>query len=237
MTTPQRLHSLDNLRASMMWLGIVVHVAAIHLTGESPLVWRDTATSPLADLLLAFIHVFRMPVFFIVAGFFVAMLVQRRGMAGMLRHRFQRIALPFLLLWPPILVLTVTMVLLFVHRMARGSWGLDPGLIPPMDGKPRLNTLHLWFVYLLWWFAVATALASWLAQRLPPAWASAVPRLMRQLGARWWGFVPLTLPLVLAGAGYRNGILAPVGSLLPPPAEWLHNGMFFLFGWALFAGR
>jgi hypothetical protein len=43
-----------------------------------------------ADLLVALIHAFRMPVFFIVAGFFAAMLVQRRGRSGLLKHRFRR---------------------------------------------------------------------------------------------------------------------------------------------------
>ena len=32
-----RLYALDNLRALMMWLGIVLHVAAIHMVNDSPL--------------------------------------------------------------------------------------------------------------------------------------------------------------------------------------------------------
>ena len=43
---PQRLHALDNLRALMMWLGIVLHVAANHLTGPMLVPWRDAATMP-----------------------------------------------------------------------------------------------------------------------------------------------------------------------------------------------
>lgn len=237
MDTPQRLHSLDNLRAAMMWLGIVLHVAAIHMVGESPLIWRDQATSPLADLLLAFIHSFRMPVFFIVAGFFAAMLVQRRGPLGMLKHRFRRIAVPFLVFWLPLVLLTVVMVMLYVHLMHYGTWGVDPALAEPPPGRPKLNTMHLWFIYLLWWFAVATSFACWLAGRLPPALGSALPRLLRGLGGRSWGFLLLALPLLLAGASYPNGFITPTGSLLPPWTEWLHNGLFFAFGWALFGAR
>jgi Acyltransferase family len=237
MNTLHRLHSLDNLRASMMWLGIVIHVAVIHIVGESPLIWRDQATSPAANLLVAFIHNFRMPVFFIVAGFFMAMLAQRHGSLGMLKHRFKRLALPFLLFWPPILVVTMTLALLYVHRMVRGSFGLDLTIVPPVPDKPLLNTMHLWFVYLLWWFAVGTALLSWLSRSWPAAAREALPRLLRYLGGQSWGFLVLTLPLVLAGASYRTGIVAPQGSLLPPLAEWLHNGVFFAFGWALFASR
>ena len=81
MNTPagERLHALDNLRAVVMWLGIVLHVAVIYIAGPSPLPWRDNQTTPTADLLMAFIHAFRMPVFFILAGFFVALLIERRG--------------------------------------------------------------------------------------------------------------------------------------------------------------
>jgi hypothetical protein len=39
--TAGRLHALDNLRASMMWLGIVLYVAVIHGEREALLPWRD----------------------------------------------------------------------------------------------------------------------------------------------------------------------------------------------------
>lgn len=237
MNTPHRLHSLDNLRASMMWLGIVLHVSVNHLVGESPLPWRDSATSRVADLLLAFIHAFRMPVFFMLAGFFVALLVQRRGWRAMLAHRFKRIALPFLLFWPPIVVVSVVMVMLFVHRMVRGSFGLDPAVMPPGDGRPLLNTMHLWFLYLLWWLVLATALVAWLGRAVPVAWRSVMAQAVTRLGASWWGPLLLCLPLVLAGAPYRHGLVTPLGALLPPPAEWLHNGMFYAFGWFLYQAR
>jgi len=63
------LHVLDNLRATMMWLGIVLHVSVLYMSRPSPLPWHDDQSSPLADLLVAVIHAFRMPLFFILAGF------------------------------------------------------------------------------------------------------------------------------------------------------------------------
>lgn len=237
MDTTQRLHSLDNLRAAMMWLGIVLHVATQHLTGYSPLPWRDPATSPWADLLVAWIHTFRMPVFFIVAGFFVALLVQRRGLRGMLGHRFQRVALPFLVFWPPILLGMMLMVLLYLHRARTGLWGLDLTLRPALGDKPLVNTMHLWFLYQLWWFVVLTAAVGALATRLPAAWLDAPARVLRRLGGAWWGFLVLALPLAGVGAAYPHGIVAPQGSLLPPLAEWVHNGLFFAFGLALYGAR
>jgi hypothetical protein len=237
-STSTRLHALDNLRAVMMWLGIVIHVAVMHMAGPSPINWHDPTSTRLADLLVAFIHVFRMPVFFIVAGFFVAMLAETRGPAAMLKHRFKRIALPFMVFWPLLLVVTVFALVVHANVAARGSFGLDPSLLPPHPpGKPKLNTMHLWFIYLLWWFAAGTALLAVLARWLPAGWRTAPARLLRHLAGAWWGPLVLVLPLLAASIGQPNGIVAPQGSLLPHWSEWLHNGLFFAVGLALYGAR
>lgn len=237
-THPQRLHALDNLRAVMMWLGIVLHVAAMHMVAPTPLFWHDRDSSLLADLATAGIHSFRMPVFFVVAGFFVTMLVRQRGTGAMLKHRFRRIALPFLVMWLPLLVLMGIALMLFASVAKTGQWRLDPALLPPPPpGRPMLNTMHLWFIYQLWWFAVLAALAGGVGRRVSPALREALPRLLRTLTERPWGALLLAMPLLLAGAGYPNGLLAPHGSLLPVWNEWLHNGVFFALGCALWDVR
>jgi peptidoglycan/LPS O-acetylase OafA/YrhL len=231
-TATQRLHALDNLRALMMWLGIVLHVGVIYMAGPSPLPWRDDARTRIADLLVAFIHAFRMPVFFILAGFFVALLLQSRGAAGMARHRLARLGLPFAVFWPPIFVATVTLALLFMHRMARGTWGVDPLLMPDDPSTPRgPNTMHMWFLWLLLAFsAVSAAVARWL--RGP--WLTACAKGLQRLAASWWGPLVLTLPLLAAGWAYPDGLLRPSGSFFTAWPDWLHNGMFFLVGLALY---
>jgi glucans biosynthesis protein C len=229
---PARLHALDNLRALLMWLGIVLHVSAIHMLQNAPLAWRDEARSRGADILVAFIHTFRMPAFFIIAGFFVALLLQSRGPAGMARHRAMRLGLPFAVLWLPVAAATGVFALLFMHRIARGTWGLDPALLPASPtGEKGANTMHLWFVWLLFLFCMVTAaVARWI-----PATAFDRPaRWLQRAGLAAWGPLVLALPLVVPGLGYAHGVVAPSGRFLPPAAEWLHNGMFFVFGLALY---
>ena len=230
----ERLHALDNLRATMMWLGIVLHVAVIHLEGPSPLPWHDDRSTPVADLLMAFIHAFRMPVFFVLAGFFVALLVQRRGTRGMVRNRLQRLALPFVAFWPPIYVACGLLALLFLHRMERGTWGIDQSLLPQGTSVPEgPSTMHLWFLWMLLWFSLLTVPVQWLLQRLPAALPSALSRLFGGLGKAPWGFVVLALPLAWVGSFYSDGLVKPSGHFLPPLTEWAHNGLFYLFGIAL----
>jgi peptidoglycan/LPS O-acetylase OafA/YrhL len=230
-----RLPGLDNLRALMMWLGIVLHVCVIYVAGEPVLPWRDDQRTRLADLLMAFIHAFRMPVFFILAGFFVAMLLQARGARGLAAHRLRRLALPFAVFWPVIYLLNGIAALAFMHLMARGTWGLDMALRPRGPTIPDgPSTGHLWFLWMLLWFSLATALLAGLQRRRAVALWHHAATLLQWLGASWWGWIVLTLPLVLAGWTYPRGLIAPSGLFLPRWQEWLHNGVFYAFGLALF---
>ncbi len=93
-----RRHDLDALRAFAMLLGIVLHGAMSFIPGGG-LLWgvQDAHADPLYGVLLASIHGWRMPLFFLVSGFFTAMLWQKRGLRALLMHRFKRIFLPLLL--------------------------------------------------------------------------------------------------------------------------------------------
>jgi len=229
-----RLHALDNLRAIMMWLGIVLHVCINHLAGPSPLPWKDQHLSEFADLAVIFIHAFRMPVFFIIAGYLAAMMAHTRGIEGMVRNRIRRIALPFAVFWPVLFILTIVLVLAFVHVMARGTIGIDVTLAPkPPPGSTTVPTMHMWFIYYLFWFCMLAGAASWLPAPVKAAWN----RVWQLLVSHWWGLIVLTLPLAIAGAGYRAGMLTPNGSFIPNINELLHNGVFFVFGWSLYRYR
>ncbi len=234
-SAPNRLHALDNLRATMMWLGIVLHVAVIHLEGPSPLPWHDDRSTPVADLLMGSIHAFRMPVFFILAGFFVALLLERRGLQAMVRNRLQRLALPFAVFWPPVYAACGLAALLFLHRMQHGTWGLDRSLLPQGPSVPQgPSTMHLWFLWMLLWFSLLTAAAHWLLQRMPPTLPHALSQGVHRLGATPWGAIVLALPLAAVGPLYDDGLVKPSGLFLPPMAEWVHNGLFYGFGIVLY---
>ncbi len=76
--TPSRYHALDSLRAAMMFLGIYLHVVAAYSpSGGWPL--KPPGLTMKLDWSMVLIHVFRMPVFYAMAGFFTALLLQRDG--------------------------------------------------------------------------------------------------------------------------------------------------------------
>ncbi len=233
-----RVHALDNLRAAMMWLGVVLHVSVNHMAGPAILPFKDRDVSPLADFTVFFIHTFRMPVFFVLAGFLAAMMVGSRGHAAMVRNRLRRIALPFALFWPILFVATVVLVFGFRHMMNTGSFGLSMADAPkPVPGRPVLNTMHMWFVYYLFLFCMLAGAACALEKFIPARLVSAWHALFGALARNWWGFLLLAIPLALVGSGYRGGILAPTGSFIPNVNELVHNGIFFVFGWAVYRLR
>jgi len=92
---PSRRTDLDALRGVAMILGIVLHA----LLSFIPIPWpvQDTRQNGLFFIPYAAIHMFRMPLFFLISGFFTMFILQRHGLGGMVRQRVQRILLPLLL--------------------------------------------------------------------------------------------------------------------------------------------
>ena len=87
-----RRHDLDALRAIAMLLGIALH-GLLAYTGF-PWAVQDVNQAPWLGAVFAMIHGFRMPLFFLVSGFFTAMLWRKRGLQSLMRHRFFRIFVP-----------------------------------------------------------------------------------------------------------------------------------------------
>jgi len=89
-----RRHDLDALRAFAMLLGIALHISLSFF----PTFWsvQDSRSSSGGwyDEFFFSIHGFRMPLFFLLSGYFTAMLWQRRGLKQLLWHRITRIGFP-----------------------------------------------------------------------------------------------------------------------------------------------
>ena len=94
--TNVRYHGLDLLRAVAMLLGLLVHAPLVYMIPE--LAWqfefyaKVPPLDPIISAVNAWIHFWRMPTFFILAGFFAQLVLSRRGTAAFLRDRFVRIA-------------------------------------------------------------------------------------------------------------------------------------------------
>jgi hypothetical protein len=122
-----RRHDLDALRAFAMLLGIGLHAALSFM----PMLWpvQDSRQNDLFSVVVAAVHGFRMPVFFVMSGFFTAMLWRQRGLRSVLGHRFRRIFLPLLLG-----MVTVVPAVDLVARAAILSGSRQAPVARPADG-------------------------------------------------------------------------------------------------------
>ncbi len=96
MSSAPRYHHLDALRATAMLLGIVMH-GLLSFFENSYWPVQDLQQHELYETANHAIHGFRMPLFFLISGYFTTMLWKRRGLAKLLLHRVQRILLPLVI--------------------------------------------------------------------------------------------------------------------------------------------
>lgn len=155
--TRQREHHWDAMRGLLMLLGVPYHVALAYQIGDGKgQAWIVNSHEGAAGLatFAHFIHLFRMPAFFVVAGYFAALLLSRRAPVQWLSGRFERLGIPFLaslLLLNPLLNLACEL----------SNFALAPALKSLLDNSASSGGYwirHLWFLIVLLYFCTVMAL-------------------------------------------------------------------------------
>jgi len=242
MQSSDRLHALDAVRAFALLSGIALHAAQPFLAGL-PWVTVESPSNVLAAVWYT-IHMFRMPLFFLIAGFFARMTLERRGLAGFVKDRLRRILVPLVVGLP--IVMLLTGVALVLGTLATGA---DPRSLqavrpPPSadhhDLFPTINLIHLWFLYYLLIFYAGALIVRSACTSMPAPIArlqGAVDAAVRFAMRGIWG--PLLLALPVATYFYQlqswaiwGGLPAPF-SLVPDFGALIGYGLFFGFGWLL----
>lgn len=93
----QRIHYFDAMRAFAVMLGIVLHSAAGYMVYPVPQWPNFSGGNIIFDYTTWIIHMFRVPLFFFIAGFFAYQLWHRVASWEFLKNRFKRILIPFLI--------------------------------------------------------------------------------------------------------------------------------------------
>ena len=220
----------------MMLLGLVLHSGASYIQGPITWMWpyRDSQTSVVFNLLLAVIHLFRMPVFFVMAGFFAALLYHRDGPAGFVRNRVKRVLLPLVIFWPIVIPLTGLGFMFAANRVGGPSvWGTVSEL-PPLQ-RPLFG--HLWFLYDLLLFYGAALLILPAASRLPARVRHYLADAFRAVTTRVWGVVVLAGVTTITMLPMEHPTIETSAALVPPVRVLAAYAVFFAFGWLLFSQR
>jgi glucans biosynthesis protein C len=144
----ERLHALDAVRAGALLLGVVFHASLSFL--PNPQIWfvRDVQSVELGVFFFV-AHIFRMTLFFLIAGFFARMLLERRGVGGFVRDRAKRILLPLTVFWPILFgAIVACFIWGYVATHPEAATAAPPPPPPPMTAQTFPLT-HLWFLYVL----------------------------------------------------------------------------------------
>ena len=225
--TSPRYHALDSLRAVMMLLGIYLHVACAYGTLKDTWWYQDSRQSPVFDYILMAVHLFRMPVFYVMAGFFAALLYTRRGTVAFLKNRASRILAPFFLA-----MLAFFPILTGMQRISRGwTYARTWDWLIAGQFLKWLHPMHLWF---LWYLALLYVIAIVVLVRSRRAGFSWVEYWFRRAVRAEWA------PAIFAVPAFGCLLLMQYG-LLDTPHEFVPQwhllftyAYFFGFGWALY---
>ncbi len=210
----RRLHDLDALRSVAMLFGVVLHASLFLIPQAWPVQdpWAATV-SPEANAYiyaLSAIHGFRMPVFFLLSGFFAALLWQRRGLRALAAHRLRRVGIP---------LVAGALVIVPIN-----AW-----LLAGSDFNP-------WFWPVYWWDSLHQLWFLWILLLVAAGFILAVRLGLGFKHPLWWLAVPaVVLPQLLM----YEPVFGPDTSdgLVPSPVVLAYYALFFAFGAFMYRGN
>jgi len=235
MSSENRLHALDAVRGFALLLGVAFHASLSFMPGWPPGIWSMVDNSPSQFLSDAgFVsHIFRMSLFFFIAGFFGRLLYHKLGARGFWSNRAKRIVVPMIVGW---VILLPTIFFVWNLGMTKMFGGTPPA--PPTPPPGWFPLTHLWFLYeLLLLYVAVIALRALVvsfdgAQKLRSLVDTLVANSIRMRIAVFTLGIPvagalMTLPFWF----YWQGIPTPDSSLIPQVPATVGFGTAFIFGW------
>jgi len=214
-----RFHYIDNLRSLALLLGIVFHAALAYGPYFSN-IWfvADPSNHVGFNYFSLWSHLFRMPLFFLIAGFCAALLIERRGSKEFISNRLKRVLLPFMVFLP------ITLAVIF-HVITWGAKVAHP--LPPLFNvfkviqDPPISTMHLWFL----WNLTQLCLLVWLLSLREQVYSKVLSIVVRPM------FLSVVLPIIIFTTMFDQMVPFPAPDKLHPQL-WSYGlyGSMFLVG-------
>ncbi len=234
-----RLHYMDSLRAVAMFLGLVLHATVVFALWTNDVNRPHDEPSKILHYAFEFIHLFRMQIFFLVAGFFSLMVCQKRGAASFAKNRFMRIVVPFMIC--VVLIQPLAAAQYMVDVVGEGdslaSRYFDFLLNPEYILREQRFTgnwfWHFWFLHMLIYY-IGGFLLVFIATKRFNLKFGFVPRLLEILSGKC-GVIILTLvtvPCLMFSPAF--GEVPTIGTA---PDTVVYYGLFFTMGIMLFANQ
>ncbi|QQE12624.1 acyltransferase family protein [Planctomycetota bacterium] len=158
LTTTARIDYLDNAKGITAIIVIIYHIAF----GFSYRGWQvnvnDTDKLAFADNILYICHLFQMPLFMLIAGYFTAFSFQKYTLSKYLKLRTQRIFLPY-----------IANTIIFLIPQAAFLYAYNNSLSDLLANPTAINIKpdHLWFLHLLIVYTIAMIILRLLFNSIP----------------------------------------------------------------------
>lgn len=215
----ERLHSMDALRACAMVLLLPIHAATLLALNGHAGAW--------ATGLCWAIHLFRLPLFFAMSGFFLVFVLPRKGLRATTGSRTARIVIP-------LAVGLVTLVPLTLFVGERVGIALTPEGAP--GGRPFDFELN--FLWFLWYLLIIDAIAVVLHLARPELLRAAAAGFRNLIAHPLGGILLLSVPTALALWPAPTWTpTAKTGTFLPEPGALAYYALFFALGATLCVHR
>ena len=234
MTDQERFHSLDAVRGLALLLGLVLHST---MSFFMPI---PADNSPSTTLAITFfvIHIFRMAVFFFIAGFFAHMVFHRKGGLYFIKDRAKRIGLPLIL---GLLILSPLTIASVMWGLSISSW--PEALLSTLKGLLRgsINLTYLWFLYYLCIFYILSLVFYRIFDRFIDRAGRIrlfIDKMTSHAVDSYCAPILLAVPVFLCFYFGKSwfpwmGIMTPDKSFIPDLTAFIGYGTAFSFGWIL----
>lgn len=232
MSSQERLHALDAVRGFALLLGVLLHAS---MSFFLPLPAMDVSQSGALAAMTYVIHTFRMPVFYLLAGFFGHMAFHKKGTRAFVADRAKRIGVPLLAGWVILVPLTVAITVWGLTR----TFGAEAlaGAAPTGFALPLA---HLWFLYYLCIFYGIVLAARGAVETIDRSrrLRATIDAVLRRVLGTYLAPILLAAPLALylyfdETWIFTGGVPTPDTGLTPKVPAMIGFGTAFLFGWLL----
>ncbi|SDS43746.1 glucans biosynthesis protein C [Brevibacterium sandarakinum] len=232
-----RLHGLDALRGGALLLGILLHALMSFHTSGGWLI-ADVRNTVVADTTVYVIHLFRMTLFMLLAGYFGNMVLRRRGAASYVRDRLVRILSPIFVFWP--LAVILPMAVFVPLDAARRNLPAPSASAEDVGLLTIFSPSFLWFLLTLMQCTLIVVAVRAMLVRI--FGAEALARAASIVG-RWFASpagaiiaaLPYLIGLLIQGHSL-SGIREPL-TVVPELSSLIPYLGAFVVGWMLFAHR
>lgn len=208
-----RLAGFDAMRAFCVILGVILHASLgylVHYVSEWPHLKQHNLTF---DCLAWVIHMFRVPVFYFIAGFFAYQLWTRYSYTQFIRNRCNRIVIPFFI---SVVIFNLPLILLF-------AFSDKPKTIANLFSV-FCNLGYNWFLeYLIIFYALFFLI-------VPILKSEACNKLIRKVLAKKWFLYIAWLATFIILYSTNNTYIPTDLSAMPNPSLLMLYSLFFFIG-------